>query len=253
MFSIVEENMKNKSYSFIELFFRSLVFSVFSVTAIFIYSSLCFLAGVLRLPLSRRHAVMRAFLNLNTKMFAKICRVNYVIEGIENAKRVGVVMSKHQSTWETFYLPTLMHNPAIILKRELLWVPFFGWGLAASNPISINRSDKKGAMQQVVEKGRKALDEGRSILVFPEGTRVPVGKVGHYKLGGARLATETGYPIIPVAHNAGYVWPRRKFIKYPGTIHVVIGKPIETKGLGAEAALRLTKEWIESTVKRIGH
>ena len=130
-------------------------------------------------------------------------------------------------------------------------MPFFGWGLAAGDPISINRNDATSAMQQIITKGKKCLDSGRWVLVFPEGTRIAPGKVGKYRLGGARLAVATGYPVIPVALNAGRFWPRRKFIKLPGTVRVVIGPPIESKGRSAEEVLRLTRSWIESTMARI--
>jgi 1-acyl-sn-glycerol-3-phosphate acyltransferase len=137
-------------------------------------------------------------------------------------------------------------------KRELLWLPFFGWGLAAGDPISINRSDGASAMKQIIAKGKKCLDSGRWVLVFPEGTRVAPGVAGKYRLGGARLAVASGYPVIPVALNAGHYWPRRKFIKRPGTVRVVIGPPIESKGRSAEEVLNLTRAWIEDTMARIG-
>lgn len=186
-------------------------------------------------------------------MLRILCRIDCQIHGAENVPkdRPVIIMSKHQSTWETFFLPLVFHDPAIIIKKELLWVPFFGWGLATIDPISINRRKKSSAMQQIIEKGKQCLQEGRSILVFPEGTRTAYGSVGHYRLGGARLAVATGHPVLPVAHDAGRYWPRKQFIKRPGTIHLVIGPPIESKGRTAEEVLALTKNWIEDAVKRI--
>jgi 1-acyl-sn-glycerol-3-phosphate acyltransferase len=186
-------------------------------------------------------------------MLEKVCHITYSVEGLENipTDRTWVVLSKHQSTWETFFLPLIFHDPAVILKRELLWLPFFGWGLAASDPIAIDRTNKTKAMQQVIEKGKKRLEAGRWVIVFPEGTRVAPGAVGHYRLGGPRLAVATGFPVIPVAHNAGYAWPRRKFIKRPGVIRVVIGPAIESNGRTAEEVLALAKDWIETTMLRI--
>lgn len=241
--------MPSKKYSTIELFIRSLIFSIYSLTSMCLYSFLVVFAFFL--PLSGRHRLIRIYLNAYVKMLEKICHISYQVEGLENipANRVGVVLSKHQSAWETFFLPLVFHEPAIILKRELMWLPFFGWGLAASDPIAINRSDKSTAMQQILTKGKKCLDSGRWVLVFPEGTRVPYGQVGHYRLGGPRLAAATGYPVIPVAHNAGKFWPRRKFIKRPGVIKVVIGPAIETKGLEPEEVLKKTKGWIEETME----
>lgn len=246
-----EFTVSKPRYSKINLFIRSLIFSTYSLTTITLYSFVCVLS--LPLPLRWRHAIIRAYMHVYMKVLKLVCRIDYVIEGLENipVDHRGVIMSKHQSTWETFFLPTIFHAPAVIVKRELLWLPFFGWGLAAGDPISINRNDASSAMQQIITKGKKCLDSGRWVLVFPEGTRVASGKVGKYRLGGARLAVETGYPVIPVALNAGRFWPRRKFIKCPGTVRVVIGPPIESKGRTAEEVLRLTRDWIESTMARI--
>lgn len=238
-------------YSKINLFIRSFIFSIYSLTTIVIYSFVCMLA--LPFPLSYRHFLIRNYLRLYLYVLKKLCYLDYHVEGLENipVNRNGIIFSKHQSTWETLYLPTIFHDPAIIVKRELLWVPFFGWGLAVSDPIAINRSNKSSAMQQVIEKGCKRLQAGRWVLIFPEGTRIPAGQVGKYRLGGARLATVSGYPVIPVAHNAGRYWPKRTFIKRPGTIKVVIGPIIESKNRTPEEVLALAKDWIESTIARI--
>jgi 1-acyl-sn-glycerol-3-phosphate acyltransferase len=246
-----KKTMAKQSYSTVNLFIRSLIFSIYSLTTIMIYSFVCLISLIF--PLKYRHTLIRVYLQTYFYVLKLVCHIDYHIEGMENIpkNRNGVIMCKHQSTWETFFLPIYFHNPAAIAKRELAWVPFFGWGLAVSDPIFINRKDKKSSMQQIIEKGRKCLQAGRWIMVFPEGTRVPSGMVGHYKLGGARLAVEAGYPVIPVAHNAGRFWPRRKFIKQPGTIQVVIGPLIETRGRKPEEVLALTKDWIESTMKRI--
>ncbi len=243
--------MSNKKYSQINLFVRSLLFSTFSLVTITLYSFLCVFSLIL--PLRYRHLIIRCYLRAYIYALKKICHIDYKIEGLENIPRDrnGIVLCKHQSTWETMLLPTIFHDPAVIVKQELMWIPFFGWGLAVSDPIAINRKNKSSAMQQIIEKGRKRLQDGRWVLVFPEGTRVAYGEVGHYKLGGARLATATGYPVVPVAHNAGRFWPRRKFIKRPGTIRVVIGPLIETNGRSAEEVLALAKNWIEETVLKL--
>lgn len=240
-----------KEYSTVNLFIRSLIFSIYSLTSMVIYSFLCLAA--LSLPLRYRHQLVRSYLHAYMYLFKKICLVDYQIHGKENIPkdRVGIILSKHQSTWETFFLPLLFHEPAIILKRQLLWIPFFGWGLAVIDPIAINRSDKTSAMQQIIQKGRKCLEAGRWILIFPEGTRVPPGQIGHYKLGGCRLAAATGFPVLPIAHNAGRFWPKRSFIKQPGTIHMVIGPLIESKDRTPEQILELAKGWIEDTVSRL--
>ncbi|VVC74829.1 1-acyl-sn-glycerol-3-phosphate acyltransferase [Aquicella siphonis] len=246
-----ETGMKAESYSQFNLFVRSLIFSIYSAVTIILYSFICLAS--LPFPLRYRHGLIRAYMQVYFVVLKKVCHIDYRIEGLENIPkdRNGIILCKHQSTWETFFLPIYFHTPAAIAKRELAWVPFFGWGLAVSDPIFINRSNKKSSMQQIIEKGTKCLEQGRWIMVFPEGTRVPYGKVGQYKLGGARLAAVSGYPVIPVAHNAGKFWPRRKFIKQPGTITVVIGPLIESKDRRPEEILKLAKDWIESTMVRI--
>lgn len=237
-------------FEYLNLFFRSLLFATISLGIIFSYSIMCIFLYFT--PLTFRYKIIANFLKFKMLAFSKICRVNYEIQGLENIPKdhAAIVMCKHQSTWETYFLVTIFREPAVIVKRELLWIPFFGWALGSSKPISINRSDKKNSMQQVIEKGKAALNARRFVLLFPEGTRVPYGQVGQYKLGGARLGTASGYPIIPVAHDAGAIWPRRKFIKRPGTIHVAIGKPIETVGRTPEAVLAETKQWIEETIQQ---
>ncbi len=235
----------------INLFLRSLVFMIYSLSSIVIYSFVCLFS--LLLPLTYRHCIIRAFLRAYIYVLKIVCRIDYKVEGLKNIphNRKSIVFSKHQSTWETFFLPLLFHDPAIILKKQLLWIPFFGWGLAASQPIAINRSKKKSAMQQVIEQGKKCLEAGRFILIFPEGTRIPYGKVGKYHLGGARLAAATGYPITPVAHNAGLYWPKRSFIKHPGTIRVIIGPLIETQDRSPEEIMKSAKSWIEGTIAKM--
>lgn len=215
------------------------------------YSFIC--VAAFPFPFRYRYKLITAYTSAMLWLLKIICHIDYKVEGLNNipTNRSGIVLSKHQSTWETFFLQGLFHQAAIILKRELLWVPFFGWGLAIIDPIAINRKDTNSAMNQIISQGRKCLEAGRWILVFPEGTRIPAGKVGKYRIGGARLATETGYPVIPVAHNAGVFWPKRGFIKNPGTIQVIIGPLIETQNRRAEEVLEEAKNWIERTVQTI--
>jgi 1-acyl-sn-glycerol-3-phosphate acyltransferase len=236
----------------LNLFVRSLIFWAFSISLIFVYSFICLFSLVF--PIHVRHKFLRFFVVIYLGALKVICRIDNTVEGMENipAQRFGVVLCKHSSAWETFFVPTIFQDAAVIAKRELLWIPFFGWGIAAAAPILINRKDKSTAMQQVITQGKKCMEDGRWILVFPEGTRIPAGKAGKYHLGGARLAIAAGAPVIPVAHNAGYFWPKRGFIKNPGTIRVVIGPPIETKGRTAEEVTELAKTWIEDTIARIG-
>jgi 1-acyl-sn-glycerol-3-phosphate acyltransferase len=243
-----------KIFSFlhqINLFIRSLIFSIVMAVGIMLFSFLCILA--IPFPFRFRYAMIAGFTGLLITLLKKICHIDYHVRGLENipTDRNGIVLSKHQSTWETFYLPTVFNQTAVIMKRELLWIPFFGWGASIINPIAINRSKKSTAMEQIIKKGKICLEAGRWILMFPEGTRIPYGKVGQYKAGGVRLAVATGYPVIPVAHNAGRFWPKRSFIKKPGTVQMVIGPLIETQHKTAEQVLTEVKTWIEETIKKI--
>ncbi len=140
-----------------------------------------------------------------------------------------------------------------MIKRELLWVPFFGWGLAMMSPIAIERSSGMKALRQTLEQGRARLAQGFWIVIFPEGHRFPPGEGGPYQLGGAWLAVQTGAPVVPVAHNAGYVWPRDSFLKYPGKVTVSIGPPIDPAGMRAAALNQAAREWIETEVTRLGN
>lgn len=243
--------IKKVNYSKFNLFFRSLFFIIFSALLIIGFSIVCLLSLVF--PLSTRFKVLIGFCSTYIKSIKFFCNIDYEIEGLENIPkdRAGIIFSKHQSTYETFVLPLLFHEPAAVAKRELTWIPFFGWGLLVSDPIIINRSDKQSAMQQIIEKGKKCLAQGRWILFFPEGTRVPFGTIGQYRLGGTRLAVAANAPVVPVAHNAGRYWPRRSFLKYPGTVKFVIGKPIESTGKTAEQLLAEAKDWIETTMTRL--
>jgi 1-acyl-sn-glycerol-3-phosphate acyltransferase len=237
----------------VNMFIRSLLVSIITSITIVLYSFVCVVFFLF--PLRYRHGLIRSYLRLHIYLLKVICHVNYQVEGLENIPkdRTGIILSKHQSTWETFFLPLIFHEPAIILKRELLWIPFFGWGLASMDPIAINRNNQKTALQQIIEKGRKCLENGRFILVFPEGTRIMPGKIGQYKIGGARLAVGTHHPVIPVAHNAGRFWHKGQFVKTPGTIRMVIGPLIETTGRTPDEVLHLAKTWIEDKMLEIEH
>lgn len=182
-----------------------------------------------------------------------ICGIRMEVRGAENIpKESCVVMCKHQSAWETFALQLVFPPQVWVLKRELLWLPFFGWGLALTSPIAINRSKGKEAMRQLLEQGRQRLADGFCVVIFPEGTRMPYGVHGKYKIGGALLGENTGAPVVPVAHNAGKFWGRNSFLKHPGTVVMSIGQPIDPRGLKADEIGRRVEDWIESEMERIG-
>jgi 1-acyl-sn-glycerol-3-phosphate acyltransferase len=182
-----------------------------------------------------------------------ICGIRHRVVGLENAPpRPCVVMSKHSSTWETLALNTLFFPNSYVAKKELLSLPFFGWAFALASPITIDRKAGHDSMQQMARQGRARVAEGFSIIVYPEGTRIPAGKRGRYKTGGVRLAKELGIPILPVAHNAGYLWPKGTFGKKPGTITISIGEPIDPAGRDVQALSNEVENWIENEVSRLG-
>ncbi|MGV3498706.1 MAG: lysophospholipid acyltransferase family protein [Hydrogenophaga sp.] len=164
----------------------------------------------------------------------------------------AILLLKHQSTWETFAMPTLMPHPlAYVFKKELLYVPFFGWAMGRLDMIHIDRSKRAQAFNKVVEQGQRLLDQGTWVIMFPEGTRIPRGQQGQYKTGGTRLAVATGAPVIPIAVSSAKCWPRKAFIKRPGVVDFVIGKPIPSQGREADELMREVETWIETEMRRI--
>lgn len=157
-----------------------------------------------------------------------------------------VVMAKHQSQWETFFLQYAFFPIGIVLKQELLKMPFFGWGLKLVDPIAIDRSNPKLALRYIMEEGTRRLNDGRRVLIFPEGTRTPPGQTGNYARSGAGLAINANTPVVPVAHNAGQHWPSKKFLKSPGLITVYIGEPIVPTGASSKELNTRVRDWIEA-------
>lgn len=204
---------------------------------------------LLSLPYRFRYAVLTQWSAIVLWWLKYTCRLDYQIHDQNyDLKTPVIVLSKHQSSWETIAFPKLFPVQAWILKRELLWLPFFGWALATLRPIAINRRHIHQAMKQIIQQGAAHLAQGHWVVVFPEGTRVAPGEKKRYGIGGALLAAQTGYPVMPVAHNAGTFWPPRSFIKQPGTIQLVLGPLIESKGKTAQEINQQVETWIEQTV-----
>ena len=206
-------------------------------------------------PLSplNRYRVISGWSHIMLFLARFICGVRYCVLGTENIpKKPTIVLSKHQSAWETLAFQKIFPPQVWVLKKELLHIPFFGWGLAMTSPIAINRSRGKAALKQIIRQGRDRLQKGLWIIIFPEGTRIDPGKKGRYGIGGAWLATNTGVSVVPVAHNAGVLWGKNSFIKFPGTITVSIGEPIDPAGMDANELNNKVEEWIELEVTRIG-
>lgn len=232
------------------IFIRSLLFSFFMILSTMITA----VSLILLSPLPYRWVVVVSRLYPASIMLALkyICGLRYEVSGRENIPaQTSIIFCKHQSTWETLAIQVIFPPMAFVVKRELLWVPFFGWGLAALRAIAIDRSAGRSAMKQLVEKGIDRLKQGIWIAIFPEGTRVAAGSKGRYHIGGAILAAKSGYPVVPVAHNAGAFWPRGQFLKKPGTVQVVIGPPIPSNNRKPEEILADAKNWIETTVAEI--
>ena len=180
------------------------------------------------------------------------CGIAYQVDGWENVPAApAIIMAKHQSAWETIYLEARFPDQCWIIKKELQWLPFVGWGLMAIRAIAIDRSSGQSAREQIVQQGAQRLKEGLWVTIFPEGTRVPPGKRGRYGIGGALLATRTGTPILPIAHNAGEYWGRYAFRKRAGTVRVVIGPPIATRGRDAISVNNEVEGWIEGQMRLI--
>ncbi len=182
-----------------------------------------------------------------------ICGVRARITGMDNLPNAAVILlSKHQSTWETFTFPTLMPKPlAYVFKRELLLIPFFGWAMARMDMIHIDRSKRAAAWAKVAEQGRKHMGNGNWVIMFPEGTRAARGQQGTYKSGGTRLAVDTGRPVVPIAVTSAVCWPRKSFLVRPGVVDVSIGKPIASTGRQPDELMREVETWIEAEMRRL--
>jgi 1-acyl-sn-glycerol-3-phosphate acyltransferase len=232
------------------IFLRSLVFFLCQL----VLTPLFALIGILSFPLHpiRRYKLISGWALSMMWLMRVILGIRMEVKGAENIpKEPSILLCKHQSAWETIALQKVFPPQVWVLKRELLWIPFFGWGLAMTSPIAINRSDGKGAMKQLLKQGKERLQTGFCVVIFPEGTRIPYGKRGKYKMGGPLLAASSGAPVVPIAHNAGKFWPKNSFLKHPGTITMSIGKPFDPAGMKAEEISHRVEEWIESEVTRL--
>ena len=204
------------------------------------------------LPRMLRYRIISGWSWLVIFMAKAILGIRCKVEGREHLPaQPAVILSKHQSAWETLAFQQIFPPQVHVLKRELLWIPFFGWGLALMSPIAIDRARGVAALRSIARRGRERLEQGFWVVVFPECTRVaPVERLT-YHLGGAWLAAASGAPIVPVAHNAGRVWPRNAFLKRPGTVTVRIGPPIESRDRDPKMLNALAETWIEEQQKAL--
>ncbi len=235
---------------------RSTLHMAFMFVTVIPYALLIVFASLLGVKGKRLYVYAQRWLTLSVDAARIIMGVRYEIQGQENLP-VGetspaILLVKHQSTYETFLMPAIMPHPlAYVFKRELLYVPFFGWAIGQLDMIHIDRSQRAKAFAKVVEQGKALLAQGVWVIMFPEGTRIPRGQSGSYKSGGTRLAIATGAPVIPVAVTSAKCWPRKAFIKYPGVVDVSIGKPIPSEGRDADELCREVEQWIEAEMRRL--
>ncbi len=229
---------------------RSAIFWVFFLPMILFLASL--LSLTFFMPLGFRIGIIHLWIGYSLGCLRLICGLSYQVEGLENIPDHGfIVMSKHSSTWETIAIQRFFRPMVWVVKRELTWIPFFGWALKSMNAIALNRGTGRKAINQLVHESQVSMDKGRILMLFPEGTRVPPGQFKPFKLGGAIVSQRTGYSVLPMAHNAGEFWPRHSWIKWPGTIRVVIGKPIDPEGKKPEQIIDEVASWIGTECERI--
>lgn len=196
-------------------------------------------------PIAVRDRVIAQWARFNIWTLRHLCGITYRVVGMENIpKEPSIIVSNHQSAWETLAFQLIFPTQSYLLKKSLLWIPIFGIGLAMMRPIAIDRGKKFRSMNTLVKKGIVRLNEGRYLVIFPEGTRQPPGEPGKFQPGGAMIASRSGALIVPVIHNSGVFWPKKSFLKYPGTITVMIGPPIEPGGKKVREINAEAESWI---------
>jgi 1-acyl-sn-glycerol-3-phosphate acyltransferase len=232
------------------LLFRSLLFTAYMM------ASACLFGAVMGigfwLPYRAQFAIARSWARILLWVLERLCGLKYVVEGRDRIPPGNhIVMSNHTSAWETVAQFLIFPPQVWVLKRELLWIPFIGWGLKLLRPIAINRGEGHRAVNQVIEQGKLRLADGLWIIIFPEGTRVIAGETRKFGVSGALLAIASGRCLVPLSHNAGTFWPRRGFLKKPGTIRVVIGEPIDPTGKNPRDLNEEVRQSIEAGLARI--
>ena len=235
---------------------RSSLHMVFMLVTVIPYAVAVVGLSLLGLSAAKVYRVAVQWLALSIHSARVLLGIRYRIHGAEHLPQgetsPAILLVKHQSTYETFLMPVIMPHPlAYVFKKELLYIPFFGWGIGRLDMIHIDRSQRAKAFAKVVEQGRALLAKGVWVIMFPEGTRIPRGERGAYKNGGTRLAVATDTPVIPIAVTSGRCWPRRAFLKFPGVVEVSIGAPIPSTGRDPEELMREVEHWIETEMQRL--
>ena len=229
---------------------RSLIYMLGQIVSAVIVDILVLLT--FPFPRAIRDKVISSWARFNIWTLGIVCGLKFRVQGLENIPdQPSIIISNHQSAWETLCFQLFFPPLSFVLKRQLLWIPFFGWGLAAYRPIAIDRSKKVRALDQLIKQGRQRLEEGRWLVIYPEGTRMLPGQPGKFQIGGAMIAAKTGTPIVPVAHNAGVFWPKRSFLKYPGSIDIIIGPSIDTAGRKSREINLQVEDWIKQNIMQL--
>lgn len=231
-------------------FLRSALFMLAMVvtTPLIVLALLC----AFWLPSRQRRLFVMPWVRLVMWLIRHVLRIGQRIEGAENIPATPcVVLCKHQSAWETFALQVIFPLTSFVYKKELHWLPFFGWGIKLMPFVAIDRAAGKAALNQVAERGKQRLDEGYTVVIFPEGTRTQPGQHRRFKIGGAWLAVAAGAPVVPVALDSGECWGRNAFLKRPGTVTVSIGPAIDPAGKTADEVNQAAECWIEAEMRRI--
>lgn len=231
-------------------FLGSLFFTGFLFAWTFLYA-IPFVIACAFLPFPRRFALVRVYGAGVLWVLKWSCGLDYRVEGEALPQGAHIALWKHSSSWETMAMMVLFPRQVWVLKRELLWIPVVGLGVRQMHAIAIDRKAGHTAVSQVVEQGKQRLAEGDWVMIFPEGTRMPIGETRRYGVSGTLLAQQTGCLIVPVAHNAGFYWPRRGLMKKPGTVRVVIGRPFDPRGREVRAVNEEIQAWVEATVESL--
>ncbi len=235
---------------------RSLIHLLWMAITVVPYTLAILLASLLGWRGPKLYRIARAWLALSVDSARVIMGIRTRVTGMEHlprGERDGVVLLvKHQSTFETFLMPAIMPHPlAYVFKKELLYIPFFGWSIGRLDMIHIDRAQRARAFVRVIQQGKKLLSEGVWVIMFPEGTRMPRGEKGTYQSSGARLAIEAGVPVVPVAVTSAKCWPRKALVKTPGVVDVSIGRPIDCAGRKSDEVMREVEAWIEAEMRRL--
>lgn len=235
---------------------RSVLHMLWMTITVIPYTFVVVVSALVGMPSRWVYRAAVAWLALSVSAARTIMGIQTRVIGMENLpkdhERSVVLLVKHQSAFETFLMPTIMPRPlAYVFKKELLYIPFFGWAIGRLDMIHIDRSQRTKAFQKVVQQGKVLLDKGVWVIMFPEGTRIPRGEKGQYKSGGTRLAIEAGVSVVPIAVTSARVWPRKAFIKRPGVVDVSIGPAIDSQGRAPDELMREVEAWIEAEMRRL--